>query len=207
MFAESALLGVDAPAPTDFVVMTIDSTWSTGREERLITPRLLLRRWRGADESLMAAINQDPEVTRYLNRPVDDGAVQTFFGVVSEHWQRHGFGFWAVELRRVGGEGRFVGFVGVTYPSFLPEVADRPELGWRLARDTWGLGLATEAATSARDDAFSRLGLGEVVSIIHPENARSRRLATKLSMSIERRVHNPVLARDVDLWRVQAPAP
>ena len=97
--------------------------------------------------------------------------------------------------------------MGVAYPSFLPEVADRPELGWRLARDAWGQGLATEAATAARDDAFSRMGRDEVVSIIHPENARSRRLATKLGMSIERRIHNPVFARDVDLWHVRAPAP
>jgi len=178
--------------------MQSDSQRFTEPTERLITRRLLLRTWRPADEPLMAAINRDPDVTQYLNRPVDDEAVQTFFGVVDQHWQEHGFGFWAVELRQAGGGGPFVGFVGVAYPSFLPEVADRPELGWRLARDAWGQGLATEAATAARDDAFSRMGLDEVVSIIHPENARSRRLATKLGMSIERRVHNPVLARDRD---------
>ena len=149
----------------------------------------------------MAAINRDPEVTRYLNRPVDEQAVEAFFGVVSDHWDRHGFGFYAVESREPGSDGRFIGFVGVAYPTFLPEVAQRPELGWRLASGTWGRGLATEAATAARDDAFQRLALAELISIIHPENTRSRRLAGKLGMSLERQIDNPVLDRKVDVWQ------
>ena len=67
----------------------------------------------------------------------------------------------------------------------MPELAHRPEFGWRLARGAWGRGLATEAAGAARDDAFERLGLPELISIIHPENERSRRVATKLGMTIE----------------------
>jgi RimJ/RimL family protein N-acetyltransferase len=169
--------------------------------DELSTPRLRLRRWRPQDEAPMAAINRDPEVTRYLNRPVDEGAVQAFFGLVTAHWDEHGFGFWALESREPDSEGRFVGFVGVDYPAFLPELAARPELGWRLAREAWGRGLASEAARAARDDAFARLRLPELTSIVHPENARSRRLAAGLGMEIERQVRNPVLDRDVDVWR------
>jgi len=80
-------------------------------------------------------------------------------------------------------------------------IAQRPELGWRLASGTWGRGLATEAATAARDDAFQRLALAELISIIHPENTRSRRLAGKLGMSLERQIDNPVLDRKVDVWQ------
>jgi len=95
--------------------------------------------------------------------------------------------------------------VGAAYPTFLPELAARPELGWRLAREAWGRGLAAEAAGAAREDAFARLGLSELISIIHPENRRSRRLAAKLGMVVERQVHNPVLGREVDVWRLAAP--
>jgi RimJ/RimL family protein N-acetyltransferase len=94
----------------------------------------------------------------------------------------------------------------VAYPEFFPALAVRPELGWRLARSAWGRGLATEAALAARADAFDRLRLPEVISIIHPENARSRRLAQKLGMAIEGQVHNPVLDRAVDVWRLDAPS-
>ena len=151
----------------------------------------------------MAAINRDPEVTRYLNRSVDEQAVSAFLAVVADHWERHGFGFYAVESREPGHHG-FIGFVGVAYPMFLPELAQRPELGWRLDRAAWGRGLATEAATAARDDAFERLELPELISIIHPENRRSQRLATKLGMSMEGRVHNPILDRSVDIWQLPA---
>jgi RimJ/RimL family protein N-acetyltransferase len=171
----------------------------------LVTPRLRLRRWCAADEAPMAAINRDPEVTRYLNRPVDEQAIDTFFTVVTEHWDRHDFGFYAVESREAGHHG-FIGFVGVAYPTFLPELAQRPELGWRLGRAVWGRGLATEAATAARDDAFERLEVPELISVIHPENRRSQSLATKLGMSIEHQIHNPILDRNVDVWQLVARA-
>lgn len=150
----------------------------------------------------MNAINRDPDVTRYLNRAIDDRAVEAFYAIVTEHWAMHGFGFYAVQALRGPNAGALIGFVGVAYPTFLPAVAHRPELGWRLARQAWGQGLATEAAAAARDDALDRLQLGSLISIIHPENARSRRVAAKLGMSIESQIHNPVLGIDVDIWQV-----
>ena len=89
----------------------------------LLTSRLRLRRWRPDDESPMAAINRNRDVTRYLNRPIDERSVEMFYGEVLDHWSRHGFGPWAVELLEGGG---FVGVVGVAYPGFLPAVAHRP---------------------------------------------------------------------------------
>jgi RimJ/RimL family protein N-acetyltransferase len=185
--------------------------------QQLATARLLLRRWRPEDEAEMAAINEDPEVTRYLNRPVGAAATAAFYARAVEHWERHGFGFWAVELRepelpargreaaaREFERGAFIGFAGVAYPTFLPALAARPELGWRLARRVWGRGLATEAATAARDHAFGTLGLAELISIIHPDNVRSRRLASKLGMTLAENVHNPVLDREVDVWVLES---
>lgn len=154
----------------------------------------------------MVAINRDPEVTRFLNRPVDDASVAAFHELVLDHWAAHGFGVWAVEPREGPHAGRFVGFVGLAYPSFLPSVADRPELGWRLGREAWGQGWATEAALAARDDALGRLGLPSLISIIHPENVRSHRVAEKLGMRVGSQVHNPVIDRVVDVWELDAPA-
>lgn len=173
--------------------------------DELLTPRLRLRRWQAADEPVMTAINQDPEVTRYLNRPVDAAATAAFCALVADHWATHDFGVWAVEARESDRSSEFIGFVGVAYPTFLPELATRPELGWRLARHAWGRGLATEAATVARDHAFDKLELPELISIIHPDNERSRRLATKLGMALAQRVHNPVLDRQVDVWQLRSP--
>ena len=170
--------------------------------DALRTDRLLLRRWRPEDEAPMAAINRDPEVARFLNRPVDEAAVRAFHGAMVGHWEQHGFGAWAVEVVDGGPlDGRMIGFVGLAYPPpFLADVAGRPELGWRLARAGWGLGYATEAAFAARDDALGRLRATDLMSIIHPENERSQRVARKLGMVIGFRIHNPLIARDVDVW-------
>ncbi len=171
----------------------------------LRTGRLLLRRWQPSDEAEMMRINRDPEVGRYLNRPVDDEAVAGFFGLMVGHWQAHGYGPWALESREPGQQGRFLGFAGLAHvPPFLSAAGALPELGWRLDPDCWGRGLATEAAMLARNDAFGRLALREIISIIHPDNQRSRRVASKLGMSVHRQIHNPVIDREVDVWQLRA---
>jgi RimJ/RimL family protein N-acetyltransferase len=172
--------------------------------DELLTPRLRLRRWSADDFEPMAAINRDPAVTEFLNRLVDEAATQAFLAKTVDHWGEHGFGHWALEPRQGPLAGRLIGFTGVAYPTFLPELATRPELGWRLARETWGQGFATEAALAARDDGFTRLGLPELISIIDPDNSRSRRVAEKVGMSIERQVHIPALARDANVWSLPA---
>jgi len=151
----------------------------------------------------MARINRDPEVCRYLNRPVDETAVAAFFGQMVGHWENHGFGPWALESLEPERMGQFLGFAGIAHvPPFLAAAGPAPELGWRLDRSAWGHGLATEAARAARDDAYGRLGLLEVVSIIHPENERSRRVAAKLGMHKERWIANPALGIEVEVWQL-----
>jgi RimJ/RimL family protein N-acetyltransferase len=176
-----------------------------GEADELLTARLRLRRWRAADEAPMATINRDPEVTRFLNRPVDPSATAAFCALVADHWATHGYGLWAVESREPAHLGRFLGFVGVAHPTFIPELAERLEIGWRLARPAWGRGLATEAAVAARDHAFATLPIAELISVIHPENARSQRVAAKLGMHPRERAYNPLIRRAIEVWQMDRP--
>jgi RimJ/RimL family protein N-acetyltransferase len=89
------------------------------------------------------------------------------------HWTLRGYGMWAAEER---GSGRLVGRVGLHYPEGWP---DR-EVGWALARPFWGRGYATEGARAVLEHAFGTLGWDHVVSLIHPENRRSVRVAERL---------------------------
>jgi RimJ/RimL family protein N-acetyltransferase len=150
----------------------------------------------------VATINADPQVGRYLNNPLDDGSGATVLDRIQAHWARYGFGFLAIEERApTVGEPQLLGFAGVAYPSFIAELAHRPEIGWRVASAAWGRGYATEAARAALEDARDRLGLDELISIIHPQNTRSRRVAEKLGMTMERQVRNPALGIDIDVWQ------
>lgn len=174
--------------------------------DELRTERLLLRRWQPQDEPEMARINRHPEVGLYLNRPVDDAAVAAFYALMTGHWDSHGFGPWALESLEPASRGQFLGFAGLAFPPpFLAAAGPSPELGWRLDPAHWGRGLATEAAAAARDHAFTQLALPEVISIIHPANTRSQRVAAKLGMTRIRQIDNPALGIKTDVWHLPAP--
>jgi RimJ/RimL family protein N-acetyltransferase len=173
---------------------------------RLTTQRLILRCWRPADEPALTAMNRDPQVTEYL-RPLDDRAIARYLQRLCEQWHRHGFGLYALELRAGDEAGAFAGFAGLSLPSYLPELAERPEIAWRLDRRFWGRGLATEAAGAVRDAGLAAYGAPPtLIAIIHPDNARSQRVAAKLAMRVTGQVHHPALQRLVDLWETASPA-
>ncbi len=173
----------------------------------LVTARLLLRQWRPSDELAMMEINRDPEVARYLNSAVDAAASRAFLAQAQAHWDRHRCGIYAVQPRDERPGAGLLGFVGVAFPAYLPSLAHRLELGWRLRRDAWGHGYATEAAIAVRDHAVGELGAGDLVSIIHPDNERSRRVAEKLGMTVEAEVLNPRLGRLVEAWSLPGGRP
>jgi RimJ/RimL family protein N-acetyltransferase len=140
------------------------------------TERLRLRPFREADIDDYAALCADPEVMRFLSasgEPLGRDDAWRQMAMFAGHWQLRGYGMWALEER---GSGRFVGRAGLHYPEGWP---DR-ELGWALARPFWGQGFATEAGRAALRHAFEDLGWSHVVSLIHPDNERSVRVAQRL---------------------------
>ena len=97
-----------------------------------------------------------------------------------DHWQRHGFGLWAVEV--IGGA-PFIGFIGLSVPSFAAPFMPCVELGYRLAFDHWKCGYATEGSRAALRFGFSTLGLSEIVALTTVRNERSRRVMERLGMT------------------------
>jgi len=162
----------------------------------LTTSRLLLRRWREDDLPAMAAINADPEVMRWIGdgTPVDDEATAAATARSEQHWETHGFGLFAVEIRA---SGELAGFTGLNTPYFLPEVLPAVEIGWRLGRQYWGQGIATEAAQAALDFGFTDRGLDRIVSIHQLGNDASGRVMQKLGMQLDREI------TDSRGWRVR----
>jgi RimJ/RimL family protein N-acetyltransferase len=94
------------------------------------------------------------------------------------HWQLRGYGMWAVEERH---SGVMIGRIGCWQPEGWPGF----EIGWTLRRAYWGCGYATEAARAAMAYAFGELQQSHVISLIHPDNSASRRVAQKLGEKLE----------------------
>ena len=142
----------------------------------LETERLILRGWRPDDLAPYAAMLADPETARFITRkgePYSEAEVWTEMVVLIGHWQMLGCGMFVVEERSTGA---FLGRVGPLDPPWWPNL----EIGWSLAPGARGRGYATEAARAAIDWSFASLPLDRIVSIIHPRNHPSRKVAERL---------------------------
>lgn len=146
----------------------------------LTTERLILRPWRESDRAPFARLNSDSRVMEFLPRLLSREESDALADQIEWHFRERGFGAWAVELRR---DGTFIGFTGLNVPTFEARFTPCVEIGWRLAADCWGQGLATEAAKAAARYAFEIAGLEELVSFTVAAHVRSRRVMEKLGMT------------------------
>lgn len=167
--------------------------------ERIETERLVLRRPVEQDRDAFATVWADPDVWVSLRpgEPFDPLFSSERFDHHLEHWERHGFGLWAA-VPTPGAE--IAGVIGASHPDFAPEVADAVEIGWSLRRDWWGRGFATEGARAAIAAAFDHLGVDEVISLVHPTNARSIAVAERHGMEHARDVHHAGIGDDLRVY-------
>jgi RimJ/RimL family protein N-acetyltransferase len=144
------------------------------------TERLLLRSWREEDREPFYRMNSDPRVMEFMSECSTRAQSDLLFERIIEHFKKHGFGLFAAESRE---DQTFIGFVGLAVPSFKTHFTPCVEIGWRLAADYWGRGLATEGARAVAKYAFDELALDGLVSFTVPENVRSRRVMEKIGMT------------------------
>jgi RimJ/RimL family protein N-acetyltransferase len=145
-------------------------------------------------------MHSDPETIRYTSGRVKsrEESLEWLKRAIDSN-ETHGHGFWALELKPSGG---FVGHAGL-----LAQVVDdlsETEIAYWIVREHWGRGLATEAASASRDHGFQTLGRARLISIIHPDNRASRRVAEKVGLRVEKSAtHKGV---DVLIYSIEASA-
>jgi RimJ/RimL family protein N-acetyltransferase len=145
----------------------------------LTTARLTLRTFRRDDLPLYAALNADPEVVRHLGGPLTREGSDEIAEWAQERYAEERLGLLAVERTQ---DHAFLGMCGVHHLESFP---DDLEVAWRLAREHWGHGYATEAATAWLDHAFDTLGRQRVISVADPPNERSIAVMRRLGMEFE----------------------
>jgi RimJ/RimL family protein N-acetyltransferase len=157
------------------------------------TDRLTLRRFQPGDLDELCGVFAQPEVWRFpLGRSFTCDETESFLRTQMDHWSSWGFGLWVVRLRA---DDRVIGYVGLSVPTFLPEILPAVEVGWRLEPAAWGNGYATEGATAALDEAFGTLGLDRVCCIPQRDNLASVRVAERLGLQLVREVDIPANPR------------
>jgi ribosomal-protein-alanine N-acetyltransferase len=149
------------------------------------TSRLILRKFNESDVDPLLGFLGDPEVMRFsITGPETRADIQTrYLPGCLKRYSRDGLGQWAVVLKS---SGICVGECGICVQEVDGE--REFEISYRMRRDCWGIGLATEAARACRDYGFKQAGLHRLISIVESGNAASIRVAEKIGMKLEKRV-------------------
>ena len=144
------------------------------------TERLRLRMLRDSDLDDLAALFADPDVMRYVGNGQPSDRVEAEKALVSiiAHWEREGFGRWAIEEKQ---SKDFLGYGG------LRSLFGTPEVVYHFAKRYWGKGLATEMARASLRFGFNQKGFKRIVAIAKPQNQASIHVMEKIGMHFEQR--------------------
>lgn len=166
------------------------------------TDRLLLRPWRTTDLDALAAVFARPEVWRYpMGQGLDREETERFLSHQIRRHEVDGFGLLAAELKP---DHELIGYLGLSVPTFLPEVLPAVEVGWRLHPAHWGKGLASEGGRACLAHGFTALTLDRIVSITDARNGASRRVMERLGMRLFLRTTDPQRGHPLEVFEMMA---
>jgi ribosomal-protein-alanine N-acetyltransferase len=145
----------------------------------LETKRLVMRRLIPDDAEALYRIYHEPDVLKYFSVGPPESLETERANIVRHlgHYERHGFGLWATRLRE---SDELIGRCGLLAQQ-VDGVAE-VEIAYLLSPRFWGRGLASEAARPIRDFGFHTLSLPRLISMIHPRNLASKRVAMAIGM-------------------------
>lgn len=165
------------------------------------TDRLILRAFRDEDRAPFAGLNGDPRVGDWLGGVIDRAASDVMLDRINAHIQDLGWGLWAAERKA---DRRMIGFIGLsTVKADALPVGPAIEMGWRLAHEAWGAGLATEGAKAALGWGFAHIDTAEIIAFTARTNLASQSVMTRIGMTADpsRDFDHPRLAPDHRLRR------
>ena len=142
--------------------------------------KLGFRKFNDSDLDPFFEINSDPEVMRYFPSVLNIEQTKSLMKKINNHIDEHGYGFFAVDLLP---ENSFIGFIGFKNTSFEADFTPCVEIGWRLHKKYWNLGLATEGALRCLKFARTDLSLNEIYSFTPLLNKASERVMQKIGMN------------------------
>lgn len=146
------------------------------RKIEIETSRLNLRQFNPQDLDDLYLIRSDSQVMRFITgSPSTKQEAEAALTKHLDRWQQVSFGHWALNFH---GKTDLLGWCGLDFLDTTFEI----EVGYGLAREYWGQGIATEAAAAALRYGFEELKLDRLVAVAYPENVGSWNVMKKLGM-------------------------
>lgn len=160
------------------------------------TPRLRFRDWKETDLEPLSRLNADEQVMKYFPKTLSTEESNSMYHYIKSEFKKCGFGLYAVETK---GNKDFVGFIGFHRATFAADFTPCIEIGWRLKKEAWGNGYATEGALACLHYGFHHLGFHEVYSFTADKNAPSKKVMMKIGMEFVKMFHHPKVEKDSPL--------
>ncbi|MDG2372655.1 MAG: GNAT family N-acetyltransferase [Paracoccaceae bacterium] len=145
----------------------------------LSSERIILRGWQDSDFHPYTTLVSDPVIMRFIG-----GGAMSYkearkeFDGMREQWIDRKIGIFVIADKT---SDELLGFTGL----FESPLIDEPELSWSLSAKNHGKGYASEAAVLARNWAYREHNIGPLMSLVHPDNISSKRVAERLGASVE----------------------
>ncbi|MDR6551640.1 GNAT family N-acetyltransferase [Paenibacillus qinlingensis] len=162
------------------------------------TTRLRLRDWEEADLEPFCQLNADEEVMRFFPKTLSKDETHAFYHAIQAEFKECGFGFYAVETKE---NNAFIGFIGFHRAIFKAEFTPCIEIGWRLRKEAWGKGYATEGAEACLRYGFDELGLDDVYSFTAEINKPSQSVMMKIGMRFVNEFNHSRVEKDSPLYK------
>jgi [ribosomal protein S5]-alanine N-acetyltransferase len=154
------------------------------------TPRLNLREWKQEDTGPFIKMNMDKEVMRYFPSIQNEAETTAQIARIKQHFNDYGYGLYALERKDTGA---FIGFTGFAHPRFESFFTPCVEIGWRLNKEHWNMGFATEAARACIKFGFGELNFNEIVSFTAVVNLPSINVMKKSGLSMVGEFEHPLV--------------
>ncbi|UVO33181.1 GNAT family N-acetyltransferase [Bradyrhizobium arachidis] len=148
--------------------------------DHFTTSRLTAERLHEDHLADLVALHLDAEVSRYLGGVRSAEVTKVYLAVNMGHWDRYGFGLWALRTK----DGDFAGRAGIRH--IAVDDLDEVEIAYAFKRTLWGQGLASEIADVLTGIGLTRLALPSLVGLVYPDNSASRRVLEKSGFTLER---------------------
>jgi len=160
------------------------------------TSRLGLREWSDSDVAPMSLINKDTEVMKYFPSTYNEDQTAGFVQRMIESYKERGYCYFATDELSTG---NFIGFIGIAYQTYEADFTPCIDIGWRLGKQYWGNGYATEGAKACLVYAHNRLNIKEIKSIASQSNIPSINVMKKIGMQFKYTFDHPLLLKSKDL--------
>lgn len=169
--------------------------------------RLGFRNWTFNDAGSLFDINNDDDVMEFFPFKPSKQDTLDFITRMQEMQEEKGFCYFAVDILE---NGEFIGFIGLCQQTYLEELNPFVDIGWRLKKECWNQGYATEGAKACLEYGFTNIGLDTIYSVAPEINIKSQLIMKKIGMQYQKTFSHPKLKdytklQDCALYKISKP--